>query len=76
MAIPNQQRPSGDGLIDIAEVLTLTSISKASVYRLMKAGRFPAAKTLMPGGRRVGWLKSDVLEWVAQPLDWGDPIAF
>lgn len=76
MVIHNPPQPVADAVIDLKEVQALTSISKASIYRLMKSGRFPAAKILMPGSRRVGWLKSDVLQWVAEPLDWGDEIAF
>ena len=63
-------------LLDIAAVLAATSLSKASVYRLMRAGRFPKAVELMPGGRRVGWRNFEVRAWCDEPLDWGDPITF
>ncbi|ELX2276459.1 TPA: helix-turn-helix transcriptional regulator [Yersinia enterocolitica] len=45
------------------EVLHLTGISNATVYRLIAKGDFPAAKKLT-GGRAVGWLESDITKWV------------
>lgn len=65
-----------DALIDIHAVTAATSLSKASVYRLMQAGRFPRSVDLMPGGRRVAWRQNEVRAWCSQPLDWGDPVAF
>lgn len=63
-------------LLGIQEVTAMTSLSKGSIYRLMKTGRFPRAKALIPGGRRVAWAESDVLAWAEAPLDWGDVVAF
>ena len=39
-----------------------TSLSKATLYKLIKAGDFPAQKQL--GLRSVGWLESDVTAWI------------
>jgi predicted DNA-binding transcriptional regulator AlpA len=61
-----------DPVLGIADVVAATSLSKGTIYRLMKSRRFPAAKELTPGGSRVGWLASEVNEWAAAPLDW-DP---
>lgn len=63
-------------LIGIYKVTKVTSLSKASIYRLMKIGRFPKAKELIPGGRRVAWRLSEVEAWMASRLDWNDPITF
>jgi predicted DNA-binding transcriptional regulator AlpA len=69
--------PQHDPLIGIHAVMHLTSLSRTTVARLVKAGRFPAGRQLTPGGRRVGWLTSEVNEWAAAPLDWGpDQINF
>lgn len=69
-------RHHNEALIDLYAVVNLTSLSKASVYRLMRAGRFPAAIELIKGGRRVAWRRSDVTAWADAPLDWGRPIDF
>ena len=42
-----------DVLIDIQKVTKVTSLSKASIYRLIQAERFPKGKELLPGARRV-----------------------
>ena len=39
-----------------------TGLSKATLYKLIKTGNFPAQKQL--GLRSVGWLESDVTAWV------------
>lgn len=39
-----------------------TGLSKATLYKLIKAGEFPAQKHL--GLRSVGWLESDVTAWI------------
>ncbi|CNL36143.1 helix-turn-helix transcriptional regulator [Yersinia mollaretii] len=47
------------------EVLYLTGVSAATLYRLIAKGEFKAGKKLTSdNGRAVGWLKSDVENWV------------
>ncbi|WP_027715354.1 AlpA family phage regulatory protein [Desulfuromonas sp. TF] len=45
-----------------AEVLKMTGLGYTTVYRMEKAGKFPARKQLSAG--RVGWLHSEVERWV------------
>lgn len=49
-------------LINIHRVAALTSISKPTIYRLLKSGNFPKQKQISP--RRVGWLEADILNWI------------
>lgn len=70
----DQQTPSE--IMKIAAVAEYCAVSKATVYRLMKAGRFPKSISLVPGGRRVGWRASDVRKWAEEPLAWDYPINF
>jgi len=72
----NTCEPSTDSIISIGAVVSICDISKASVYRLMKAGRFPQAIPLMPNGRRVGWRASEVMAWAEEPLAWGASAQF
>ena len=44
------------------EVLKIVSISHATVYRLMKDGRFPKQRPLSKS--RVGWLEEDIHEFL------------
>ena len=43
-------------------VVDRTGLSRATVYRYMHAGAFPASVRLGPG--TVGWLESDVNSWI------------
>ena len=39
-----------------------TGLSKASIYKYIKEGSFPAAKKL--DIRSVGWLEADINSWI------------
>ena len=45
------------------DVVRLTGLSKATLYRAVKAGQFPAPIKLTT--RAVGWRLADVNAWVA-----------
>jgi len=59
-----------DQLICIGEVKRLTSLSRATIYRFMAAGRFPKPVRLSSG--RVAWRASHIQVWTNDPLDWDD----
>lgn len=48
--------------IRLKEVLSITGLARASVYRYMDQGCFP--KTVSLGDRAVAWVESEVQEWV------------
>lgn len=45
----------------IADVCKLTTLSKSTIYQLMKTEKFPELVKLGTSSR---WLKSDVLTWI------------
>lgn len=49
-------------LMRLPEVLTISGMSKATVYRYIKNGLFPASVPL--GNGAVGWRSSDICEWL------------
>jgi len=49
-------------LLTIEQVKEITSISTASIYRLMANHEFPHSITIF--GRRVAWLESEVKAWI------------
>ena len=53
------------------EVAELTGYSERSIDRLEKVGQFP--KRLRLGARAVGWLETDVVEWIATRARGGCP---
>lgn len=60
-----------DHLLSIQEVQRITSLSKASIYRFISAGRFPRPVKLSPRGRSA-WRASHVQVWTNDPLDWDE----
>lgn len=51
-------------IIKIKEVMELTAISRSQIYRLASMGKFPRSISLVPGGTSVGWLKSEILNFI------------
>ena len=55
-------------MIRMPEVARTTSLSKSTIYDLIKANKFPRPKRL--GKRAVGWLADDIQNWIEnRPLD-------
>jgi prophage regulatory protein len=54
--------PELDRIIRLPELLRITGLSTASVYRQMAEGRFPRPVRL--GKNAVGWRLSSVLAWL------------
>lgn len=52
---------STDRFIREKECGQITGLSRTSRYRLEKNGEFPSRRKL--GGRCVGWVLSEVMEW-------------
>ena len=49
-------------LVRLPELLNLVPLSKASIYRLVKAGTFPAPVRI--GAHAVAWRWSDLEQWL------------
>lgn len=54
---------TSDYILKIREVCELIKLSKATVYRLEAARKFPQRVKL--SARAVGWKSSAVMEWLA-----------
>lgn len=54
-----------DALIHLAEVKAMTGVSKATIYRWTKTGKFPAPAKI---GGIARWSRTEVSEWIAQAL--------
>ncbi|NOE83934.1 AlpA family transcriptional regulator, partial [Vibrio cholerae] len=50
-------------LIRFREVLTMTGLSRSSLYRFIEENQFPPQVQL--GGRAVAWVEGEVQEWIA-----------
>jgi prophage regulatory protein len=51
-------------LIRLKEVIAMTGLSRASVYKFVSEDRFPAQISL--GYRCVAWVESEVQQWIEQ----------
>jgi len=62
------QQPAAPGrLLKITEVVRETSLHRATIYRRVAKGEFPAPKPI--GGGRVAWRESDIEAWKSNPTD-------
>lgn len=57
-------------ILRMPEVTRVTGLSKASIYRMVKAGVFPGSVPL--GVAAVGWMRSDVERWIAERVSMRD----
>ena len=55
---------SVDPLLPMSAVRSVTSLSKATIYRKMGDGSFPRAVKI--GKSRVAWRQSDIAHWIAE----------
>ena len=54
-------------ILRLPEVVLTTGISRPTIYRLMKTGRFPNRRQL--GIKSVGWVAEEVQSWLeGRPL--------
>ena len=49
-------------VLNVRDVVSMTGLSKATIWREEKSGAFPKRINLTP--RRVGWIESEILEWL------------
>lgn len=49
-------------IFKLKKVCEITTLSKATIYREIKQGKFPAPIQLTD--RSVGWLMSEIEEWI------------
>jgi prophage regulatory protein len=61
---PASEAPSFVQVLRHAEVKKRLKVSSAKLFDMVAKGQFPKPFKIVPGGRAVGWLESDVDEWV------------
>jgi len=62
-------------LIRIQEVIRLTGISKSYIYQLCSNNQFPQSIQLIPGGKSVAWLESEIIDWIDSRVNARDEVA-
>lgn len=51
-------------MIGLAEVVALTGLSRATIYRMRRAGQFPMPVKV--ARRRIAWKESEIETWLAE----------
>jgi prophage regulatory protein len=54
-------------ILRLPAVMARTGLSRSTVYLRISQDTFPLAVTL--GGRAVGWIESEIEEWIKQRID-------
>lgn len=54
--------------IRLPEVKNKTGLSRSSIYLRMSNGDFPRSISLGNGSRAIGWLESDVNQWLDERI--------
>ncbi|EKQ6357311.1 AlpA family transcriptional regulator [Pseudomonas aeruginosa] len=49
-------------IIRLRAVIDMTGLARSTIYKLMGGGEFPLSIPLV--GRSVGWIESEVQEWI------------
>lgn len=49
-------------ILRLPQVISLTGLSRSSIYLRIKHKHFPRPISL--GGRAVGWVEQDVIDWI------------
>jgi prophage regulatory protein len=61
---PQTSPSDADRLIQVKEVIRLTSVSRTQLHRLVKAGSFPRPCKI--GAARKAWSLEEVRRWIAE----------
>lgn len=54
-------------IIRLREVIEKTGLARSTIYKYIDAGTFPEPVPL--GGRSVGWVDSEVHDWIISAID-------
>lgn len=52
--------------IKLASVISMTGLSKSSIYAMMKKGEFPKCVTI--GARAVAWVEAEIQLWIEEKI--------
>lgn len=54
-------------ILRIKDVIEKTGLARSTIYKYIDIGSFPKPITL--GGRSVGWVDSEVHEWIVEKIE-------
>jgi prophage regulatory protein len=54
-------------ILRLKDVIEKTGLARSTIYKYLDAGTFP--KPIPLGGRSVGWVDSEVHEWILEKIE-------
>ncbi|MNR60220.1 Prophage CP4-57 regulatory protein (AlpA) [compost metagenome] len=54
-------------IIRLKEVIDSTGLARSTIYKYIDEGSFPKPVSL--GGRSVGWVESEVYDWILERIE-------
>lgn len=57
-------------ILRLKDVTSQTGLARSTIYKYIDAGSFP--KPVPLGGRSVGWVESEIQEWIANAIQQRD----
>jgi len=54
-------------VLRLKDVIEKTGLARSTIYKYLDAGTFP--KPIPLGGRSVGWVDSEVHEWILKKIE-------
>lgn len=54
-------------ILRLKDVIETTGLARSTIYKYADSGTFP--KPISLGGRSVGWLDSEVHEWIKEKVE-------
>ncbi|HHR6028180.1 AlpA family phage regulatory protein [Providencia heimbachae] len=58
--------------LTMKQVLEITQVSRATIYRWIRAGAFPAQYSLTASGSSARWKSSEVQQWIDECVKKGE----
>ncbi len=59
-------------IIRLKDVVSSTGLARSTIYKLIGSGEFPRPVPLV--GRRVGWIESEVRDWIFARIEVRDSL--
>ena len=51
-------------ILRVKDIVEMTGISRVTIWRMERRGEFPQRMQLSDSGRSVGWMESDIKDWM------------
>ena len=59
-----------DPIYRMTDLMEYLKLGKSTIFAYVARGMFPQPRSLTPGGRAVGWRKSEGDAWLTDPDAW------